>query len=72
MKALQAELQQQKEVAAAQQGEQAVAHAKEITQLTEAHKQMQSLVTTLTEENAVLDKVNPDTCVQKLTPAYEC
>ena len=38
--------------------EQAVAHAKEITQLTEAHTQLQNLVNTLTEENTRLDQAN--------------
>ena len=53
-------LQQQEstEAASDQLTEQAVAHAKEISELTEAHTQLQNLVNTLTEENMRLDQAN--------------
>lgn len=56
----QADLQQQQSVQAApdQHTEQAFAHAKEISELTEAHTQLQNLVNTLTEENMRLDQAN--------------
>lgn len=40
--------------------EQAAAHAKEVAQLTEAHTQLQTLIDTLTEENAQLSQANTD------------
>ena len=52
------DLQQALQAASDHDAEQAVAHAKEITQLTEAHTQLQNLVNSLTEENTRLDQAN--------------